>query len=260
MRQLPPAIRERDLMSHVFPLSPDFSVVVDAVSPVLPGDIEARIDALWAAARQRTAGLFNGPLLSLADYKPDRVTVRRMEYRHLVAALAEPDLAETIGLRPLGVTGLLTCAEGLVVGRRSTSVATCPGLWEPVPAGTFDSPDPAALILRELAEEVGIAADAVAAPQPVCLFVDHTGQHDIVYRLPCRLPWSEIRAAYGRRGTAEHDALEVVAEEDWSAFLAARKGHLIPLLRAVQWPGPGLASSRDPSADAGNGNGSAGLP
>jgi len=228
------------IRDDVMPLRPDFSVRLDPSPPgPFAGKVEAEIDRLWAARLDRQGPtLFNGRILSLVAATPAELVVRAMEYRHLIAAADAPELAPRIGIEPLGVTGLLLCLDGLVLGLRADTMASAAGCWEPVPAGGLDRPDPAAVLLTELEEEAGLSPQACAAPHPLALLHDaDCGTSDIIYRLTCPLSARDVAAAHRAKGSDEYTRIAAIAVHDLPAFLDRHAGRLTTTAAVLGRPG-----------------------
>jgi 8-oxo-dGTP pyrophosphatase MutT (NUDIX family) len=236
-------------MIQVHPLKPDVRLEAAAAASLEP-EVAAAVDRIWThEMAARGAGLFDGPIFSLAGQAPDRLVLQPATYRRLIASRRDPALARRIGLRPLGVTGLLLCPDGVVLGRRGAKVHVEPGRWEPAPAGALDELDWGAVVRRELREELGLEPEAVSPPSAVALVEDHeSGVCDILCRLRTDLAAADIRAAWRRIGTDEYDELAVVAPGALPGFLAGNAASLLPALAPMlaaaglmreSGPGPG---------------------
>ncbi len=222
-------------MHRVYELEPAFRLKILPAAPAPPAAVRARIEAIWAEEkRRRGAALYDGPAYSLVEHTPALLALRKTDYRSLLAQRRDPGVYAALELRPVGVTGILTCSEGVVLGLRAGFVAADAGLWEPAPAGGLDRPDPEAQLLEELAEELGIAPARVKPPL-VRGLVEDTDSHvcDILYRIETDLGETELRAAQRAGGSDEYAELAVVAPGDLPGFLAARKDRLLPALRVM---------------------------
>lgn len=185
-------------------------------------EVAAAIDAHWQAAQQKRPGLFDGAILSVVTLSPQRLVVAPARYRDLVAARMAPHVRAELGLRPLAVSGLLSCPDGLVFGRRAADVTQAPGLWELVPSGGVDAPvewappDLTRQILTELREEIGLRPDQVRVGAPLGLIDDQdSGVVDVVMPLWTDLRGDEIQQAYKAHASAEYDAvLATLSPED----------------------------------------------
>lgn len=200
---------------------------------VVPESISTRLDDIWAEEKGRRGDrLTNGQIYSLYDYSPDCLTLQPAEYRHVLARRRAPDLVDAgLAIRPVAVTGVLLCADGLVLGRRGDQVASDAGLWEPAPAGGLNRPDPAAQVLEELREELGVKSSGVAPPEACGLVEDmESGVHDIVFRLHTTASAEDIRATHKTLGTNEYAELAIVRQPDVAAFLETNHGRLLPAL------------------------------
>lgn len=222
-------------MTGYLPLDPAFTLNVLEPSAALPAEIEAAVEAIWSRERSRAGcRLFNGPVLSLAAKAPDCLTVRRADYRHLIAQRLQPELGAWLKLRPLAVTGVLTCREGVVFGRRALHLANAPGAWEPAPSGGLSHPDPRRQLLEELSEELGLAASQVSPPQAFGLiWEDDGGVHDILFRLTTEATAKDLLTAHQSAGSDEYSELAIVPPQRLGAFLAAHHDTLLPIARRI---------------------------
>ena len=115
-----------------------------------------------------------------------------------------------------------------------------PGEWQLPPAGSIDPGavdegaaddagriDPLRQLHAELAEELGMPADAVTAPRALAI-VEHPGSHVCDLGIALRTDWTEadIRAAHAARGNGEYTALEMVPRAGLTAFLARHAGRV----------------------------------
>jgi 8-oxo-dGTP pyrophosphatase MutT (NUDIX family) len=219
-------------MYRCHPLDAGFVLELVPSAQHLAPPVEARVDAIWAAAKERRGDrLFNGRVLSLVGHTPQRVTAQTSEYRRFVAQLEEPSLAAALGVRPLAVTGVLVCRDGLVLGKRADTLTEHAGRWEPAPAGSLDRPDPHAQLRDELEEELGIAAHQLTVCRPVGL-VEALGSRvvDIVFDLRTPLTADEVRAAHAARATPEYADIAVVPERELGAYVTEHRAELLPAL------------------------------
>ncbi len=213
-------------------LEPSVAVEIVGGEEIVGPALAQRIDGVWAQERAKAGpALFDGPVLSLVEHSPSRLLARRLRYRHLVAGRKEPEIARALELRSIGVTGVLTCADGLVLGQRGGKVSFDAGLWEPAPAGGLDRPDWREVLADELGEELGLPVDNVRSWTPVALVEDSsTGVVDLVCRIATDLGSVDIERAYARSGSPEYGRIAVVPPEELTAFLALHRHELLEAL------------------------------
>lgn len=172
----------------------------------LSADLENEVERLWLAEQERRGkAIFNGRIMSASTVSSNRIHGYIVEYRLLVAQRAKPALFKELQVRPVAVSGLFECTDGIVFGRRAGSMTQDAGLWELVPSGGIDtskinddaSPtvnvDLSSQILTELHQEVGIKSDFASSVNPFCL-VDDTDSHvlDIGIAIGSTLSYDEI--------------------------------------------------------------------
>jgi hypothetical protein len=244
----------------VHEVAEDVEVRVVRAMPELSPDTDAMVEELWQAASRRVAAggagrLFNGRVFSADAISPHLVTGHLTEFRRIVAQMERPGVL-SLGVRPLAVCGVLRCADGVVVGRRHSAAIYQAGMWQLPPAGSVDAGavgddgvvDVRRQLLGELQEELGLAADMVDAPRPLCI-VEHPGSRvsDFGLALTTSLTAEAVLAAHRAGGNREYQEMLVVPEAQLAAFLAEIGEALVPparefLVRA------GLATRRADSA------------
>ena len=208
------------------------SAIIDVLgeAPALPPGLETEVQGLWEAEQERRSNpLFNGRILSASDIAPSRITGHVVEYRRWVAQRARPDLFVALRVRPVAVSGLLQCADGVVFGRRAGTTTQDAGMWELVPSGGVDTSDVERMsradirgqILTELHEEVGLTPDKVTEVMPFCLVDDHDS-HVIDIGIGLKAPGlaaDEVLRAHRESGSGEYGELAVVAQEHLAEFI-----------------------------------------
>jgi len=230
------------VISRTHPLASSFSIEVLPPEPNLPTALDARVEALWQEERRvRGGGLFNGSILSLVTYEPQRLAVRRSDYRRFVAGLREPELAAALDIRPLAITGIVRCASGIVLGHRAKDLAHDGGLWEPAPAGSLDRPEPEIQLMLELEEELGIRPPEVTECRAIALVEDTaTRVHDILFTVETPLSADAVAAAHAGRATKEYSEVAIVPIDELHAFMVDHETELLPalatMLRAAGMP------------------------
>ena len=151
----------------------DLKVRLGGKTPSPSPEVLERVATIWEAEKsKRGKALFNGSLFSIDSVSPTEITGWLAEYRWFLAQRRDPALRRALCVHPLGVTGVLCCADGVVLGRRAGSVEMDAGLWELVPSGSVDGSvtgpdgeiDLRGHLLTELKEEIGISEVEIAAP------------------------------------------------------------------------------------------------
>jgi len=220
----------------VHEVAPDVRVRVLRDMPALPAALDAEVSRLWDAAQARMGGaLFNGRVFSADGVTPTLVGGHWTEFRRVVARMARPALAGALPVRPFAAGGVILGDGFVVFGRRPAGAVYQAGEWQLPPAGSIDPGcalddtwvSPLAQLRAELAEELGMPADAVGDPRPLCI-VEHPGSGVLDLGISVRTHWTReaIRAAHAARGNGEYDPLELVKVADVPAFLARHAGRV----------------------------------
>lgn len=227
-------------MVTVHALSPNVEVIAGSEAPALPPALEAEVTAIWNAERARRYGLVDERIFSVERFSPARIEGRYVAYRRLVAQRADPTLFADLRVRPLAVSGVLTCKGGIVFGRCAADVASDPGRWELVPSGGV-SPDSAGpggrvdlgrQIRAELDEEVGLKSADISSLKMICAVEDdETRVIDVGIAIVSPLISAEVLARHGRSVSREYAELAVVSRRNLPEFVTARA--VIPVSRAL---------------------------
>ena len=229
----------------VHDVAPDVAVRVTRAMPSLPATLDAAVERLWqrACVRVEAGGagrMFNGRVFSIDRIDHHRIEGHLTEYRRLVAQMEDHALFSVLGVRSLSVCGVLRCADGVAIGRRPVAAIYQPDMWQLAPAGSVDSNgigsdgivNLGAQALRELEEELGLPAEVVDRPIPLCV-VEHPGSHvaDCGIALTTGLDASAVLAAHRTRGNGEYSTLQIVAEADLRGFVTDLGDRLVPPAR-----------------------------
>jgi hypothetical protein len=199
----------------------------------IPEEIRKHVADIWRLEEEsRGDSLTDGHIFHLSEHRPDYLRIQPSKYRYLIARRRAPELVGAgLNISPLGVTGVLLCKDGIVLGRRGKNVATDAGLWEPSPAGGLSLPDPKAQILEEFEEELGLPASQIVSAEPRGLVEDQeSGVFDIVFRLLTPASFQEVQDSQSRRGTDEYSELTVITPLEIGAFLEENANQVLPAL------------------------------
>jgi 8-oxo-dGTP pyrophosphatase MutT (NUDIX family) len=194
-------------------------VVAVAPMPPLPPVLEAEVARLWDAAHRRQPGLFNGRIFSADTISPDLISGHWTEFRRSMAQIERPALYGALRVRSLAVNGVIRCAEGVLIGRRSTKAVYQAGQWQLPPAGSVDggaeredgSVDVGQQLRDELEEELGLPADRILAIEPLCL-VEHPGTHvtDLGMAIRLDVDAATLLRAHATSGNQEYEEMHVL--------------------------------------------------
>jgi len=198
--------------------------------------IDGQVTEFWRVEQEsRGYRLSDGRIFHLSEYTQDYLRIQPAEYRYSLARQRVPHLVDLgLDIRPLAVTGILLCGDGIVLGRRGEGVATDAGLWEPSPAGGLSQPDPKMQVLEELEEELGLSASQLEAPEACGLVEDQvSGVFDIIFRLRTSTSFQEVQRAQSKLRTNEYSELTAVRPPEIEAFLEANANQVLPALRPM---------------------------
>lgn len=223
-------------ISHA--LSAALRIEVVPPPPPAPLAVEAAVERIWAAACAARPALFNGRVFAALEIAPTRITGFWTDYKHASAQIREPSLFAALGLRALAVNGVVEGPDGIVFGRRDPAAIYQAGMWQCPPAGSVearageDAVDLEAQLLAELAEELGMPADAVSGFRPLAA-LEHPGSHVVDVGIALRTEWDGacIARAHAATGNTEYERLAFVKRAGLAAQLAAWGEDVVPPAR-----------------------------
>ena len=200
------------------------------------------IDRIWQdEQRRRDGAMVNGRIISVLTASPVYLTCRVSQYKHFMAQIVRPELFEELQVRPLSVSGVLSCEDGIVFGRRASNVTQAPALWELAPSGGISEDaisgthiDLQYQILTELSEEVGINRDDVVALRPFCLIEDdesHVLDIGIFLKTSCGA--QEILERHRQIPAQEYSEIAIIPASGIDAFIRDLTTGLIPVSAAL---------------------------
>lgn len=139
----------------------------------IPLPILKKVDEIWDAHVHASQGkAFNGQVFCVDNFEDHLITGDFVEYKYLIAQLAEPALFEHLKVISLAVTGLLHSNSKVLLGLRNKHVAQNKNQWELAPAGGVDpsalSPDGTIDLIKALNDEAleEIEFDLNECPHP----------------------------------------------------------------------------------------------
>ena len=222
----------------VHELLTDAVLTVVNQNPRVPGPIQDEIARLWdEEQRRRAMPLVNGAILSALSVSPSMIVGRIAEYQEYLAQKVRPQLYQVLRVRPVAVSGILQCPEGLVFGRRGADVTDGAGSWELVPSGGIDmtgrtseqGADYRAQLAAEMREEIGISIESWAALAPICAVEDEiTHVLDIGVAMTTDLTLNRLRAAYRMAGSNEYAEILAVNMTEFDGFAAKCGDKMLP--------------------------------
>lgn len=227
-------------------------VVEELPRRTLGRSLATRVTELFEAeCREREerglgSGLYDAALFSLVQDPtpegPSHVTGRYVAYSEWVAQMREPELREDLGIRALGVTGVILSGGAIWLGRRSPSTFLLPGLWELCPSGGVDfdarteagKVEPARQLGLELEQELGWPAARIESAVPFALVEDlEVCVVDITYRLALQGSDEELHAAVEARANREYDRIEGFPVAGLAGFVAEEGAKISPVSIAM---------------------------
>lgn len=203
-------------------------------APAPRPEIQSQINEIWQQQKSQRPDLFDGALLSVTEIVAGGIAGQWVPYSRWLAQRHAPALA--LGIRPLAVSGLTVCRDGLVVGRRALKLGAEQRLWELAPSGSVDGTcmrpdgtvDLAEQISRELTEELGVERGAIREIVADCMLENTmSGLIDVVLRITLDLSAHAVRQAHRQHASGEYDEIAIVHASDLPAFCRDVHWHLV---------------------------------
>ncbi|NQV82504.1 MAG: hypothetical protein HQ494_01675 [Rhodospirillales bacterium] len=223
-------------MLSVKSFSPDTEVIVTDGQCEITPELETRIQAIWDAEQDRRGdALFNGRMFSVQTMTAQRIEGFFVDYRLLIAQRLQPDLYDSLGVRPLAVSGLLSCPDGIVFGCRGAAMTQDANVWELAGSGGVDPSavtdaggiDLIARLYDEIGEEIGIGKDHLHDPEPFCLIEDPDSHvFEIAIAVTTPLDAAAITGKFLENRTEEYATLDIVTVSDIGKFLNIHHGNM----------------------------------
>lgn len=137
-------------------------------------NLEDIVDRIWEnEMRENGTLLHNGSILSLRDFDGITFHFEITQYKYFIAQLRQPELIKEINILPVGVTGITTAGEYILIGKRSNFVSMNPNHYELAPAGSLDSNMSInQQVIKEMEEEIGIPQQEILKITPIALAKD----------------------------------------------------------------------------------------
>jgi hypothetical protein len=152
-----------------FPLAADAVVAVD-MNHVrhIPEEFQKRIQEIWNS-KEGGALLFEAPIVCLVQYSPSYLIGELVDFSAWYACGIDPTLRKNLDIHPLSVAGRTIWQNKILIGKRSSTLASMKGVMECCPSGSIDQSsitkegvaDLRCAIVSELNEEAGIANSCV---------------------------------------------------------------------------------------------------
>lgn len=220
----------------------NFSIEINDFSLKVSPELEQEIEIVWQKEQKKNENLFNGLIVSATTVSPQIIQGFVCEYRYLIAQRIKPELFDVLQIRPVAVSGLLLCTDGIVVGRRGKEVSQNSGFWELVPSGGIDATNikfnakvsPVSQIFTELQEEIGVKPNSVLHAKPFCL-VEDINSHviDIGIVLKTSLTKGEVEQHYYNSPSKEYEELCVLNLSELDAFIIRHQKNIVDVSQAL---------------------------
>lgn len=178
-------------------INDSFTVSTSSEPVSFTPDIEKQVDAIWARAVEECPRLFDGTILCVASSDSTSMHCTPVSYRYFYAQQKNRALQPALKLVTVGVSGLVSLDDKVLVGTRSPSVTQCPNLFELVPSGSLPAPeqptdklDYRQQLLTELREESGIEESIITKCEPFLLVTDES---DAVVDICCAIALKNLK-------------------------------------------------------------------
>jgi len=204
---------------NFFPLTDEFHFEILEPHQPFPERIEDIVIGIWEKALiDKSKRLENNRVLSFQGITQNKLSVMPVDYKYFYAQYNQPELFEILKLNLIGVTGILRCKHGFVIGRRSAGVLQDAKKYEFVPSGSLSftsinvhTGSLNTQIISELAEEVGITEDCLESVKVFGYLLDDKSHVvDLCYYISTTIDFAAIYKKWNKAQNDEYDKLIVV--------------------------------------------------
>lgn len=213
-------------------MTDNFEVIVeDLPREIILSDQElAAIERYWEEEQKIKAPLlFNGKLLSLHSYEPNRIRASYVDYKHYVAQTKDPSLAEKFSIIPVSLSGFTTVGDEVIIAQRAPLVSQYPLFYELAPSGGFDMTtlqngkvNIIAQFYKELEEELGVKPTHVEKVEALQAVVDPQAKICEIC-VDCRLKGAPILMR-----SDEYSHIHAIPFPEVSRFVTKNKDKFLP--------------------------------
>ncbi len=198
----------------------------------------------WATLCEKKSARFDGRILHVLGVHRNGhggATIHTIDCAYRYYAVQDDSF--DLGIRPLGVKGLILHEDGVLLGKRSQQVRWYSGRREFVPGGLVEpNVDPSKALERELAEEAGLRL--AKPPIPLAILYDPKPRTwDVIY---CGQPLPQQIANSLEYECAQWEPLDAVASFSDLTPTSRSMLALMPLAAAVLLAAPEQPPSSAP--------------
>ena len=225
-------------MFNVTELSPNLTVVDSGGELNISSSVQKKITSNWELEKQkRDTDLFDGRIFNLTEITRETLTGFYIDYSVSLAQYCDPNLFDDLGVRPLAVSGFVSCEQGIVFGLRNENLTADAGMWELVASGGVDDSvrlddgtvDFREQFLDELCEEINLPSDAIREIAPMIMLEEsQTHVCDIVIETNLSVGADILFPLFNECGRDEYVSIDIVPEHGVKNFVQLMKGVTTP--------------------------------
>lgn len=193
---------------------------------VLPRDPKSFKDKLVASSPLSTKA--NSILYHVERVDSKCLYLIPVTYAHFLYSQKHP---EQLKVYPLGISGICTYSNHLLLGKRSLGVSTYPNFWECVPSGSFQEKSVSYKeikkgLLKEFKEETTLPISSIERVKPLYIFYDNnTRVYDLTFSIQLK-----PHSLKDLKANKEYSRFKWVHTKDISSLL---KEKVVPLSRLL---------------------------
>ena len=225
-------------MFNVTELSPNLTIVDSGGELNISSSVQEKITSNWELEKQkRDTDLFDGRIFNLTEITRETLTGFYIDYSVSLAQYCDPNLFDDLGVRPLAVSGFVSCEQGIVFGLRNENLTADAGMWELVASGGVDDSvrlddgtvDFREQFLDELCEEINLPSDAIREIAPIIMLEEsQTHVCDIVIETNLFVGAYILFPLFNECGRGEYVSIDIVPEHGVKSFVQLMKGVTTP--------------------------------
>jgi len=225
-------------MFNVIDLSPNLTVIDTGEELNISSSAQEKIFSIWEQEKQKRGDdLFEGRIFNVTEITRETLTGFYIDYSVSLAQYRDPNLFDDIAVRPLAVSGLVECEQGIVFGLRNQNLTADAGQWELVASGGVDDTvrlddgtvDVREQFLNELCEEINLPVESVSKLLPIILLEDsETHVCDIVLETRLSVGADTLFPLFNECGREEYVSIDIIQQHNVKSFVQLMKGSITP--------------------------------
>ncbi len=217
------------------------AISISSIKPINK-DIDKKVNDIWVSKRKYNKYLYDSEIISVLEINNYKIQGFKSSYKNFVAQQNNCIVHKSIKIRPLAISGILLCEEGVVFGRRSNESFQGAGQIELCPSGAVDvdvvctkfGVDVLRQLYSELSEELGIDGNFISKILPLGVIEDlSSGVIDLCAIIFLDISFDELTVKYKINQNFEYSEIFLVKKFEFEKFIINNKNNLVNVSKEI---------------------------